>query len=107
MLEKQEKGCDSQFLKGCNTTWNLDHELICWINYWFKRYKEEAEIDLQFHRYIYEGVQMTQGEVIDRIIALTEHINSDFYSIEEKTGIESEVEEVFDLIKIVFWNMWW
>lgn len=107
MLKKQKKGCDSQFIKGCNTTWNLDHELIYWINYWFKKYKEEAKIDFQFHRYIYEGVQMTQGEVIDRIVELTEHIHNNFYNIEEKEKILGKVDEVFDLIKLVFWNMWW
>lgn len=106
MLEKQEEGCDSQFLEGCNTTWNLNHEFICWVNYWFKRYKEEAGIDLTFHKFTVDGVQMNQEEAIDRIIKLTDYINSDFYDFSDEER-KKAVEEVFDIFKEIFWAMWW
>lgn len=106
MLEKQEEGCDSQFLEGCNTTWNLNHEFICWVNYWFKKYKEEAQIDLTFYRFIVDGVQMNQEEAIDRVIKLTDYINSDFYDFSDEER-EKAVEEVFDIFKEIFWAMWW
>ena len=106
MIKNQEEGCDSQFIKGCNTTWNLNHEFICWINYWFKKYKEEADIDLQFYRFTVNGVQMTQGEAIDRVIELTDYIESDFYDFEDKER-DKAVNEVFDIFKEIFWCMWW
>lgn len=106
MLEKQEEGCDSQFLEGCNTTWNLNHEFIHWINYWFKKYKEEAKIDLTFHKFTVDGVQMNQEEAIDRIIKLTDYINTDFYDFSDEERIKA-VEEVFDIFKEIFWAMWW
>ena len=51
MLEKQEEGRNSQFLYGCDTDWNLNHELICWLKYWFKVYKEKTITDLSFHKF--------------------------------------------------------
>ena len=106
MLEKQEEGCDSQFLEGCNTTWNLNHEFILWLNFWFVKFKKEAKIDLTFHKFQYKGKEYTQEEIIDRIIELTEYINSDFYDFSDIER-EKAVDEVFDLFKKVFWAMWW
>ena len=109
MLEKQEEGRDSQFLYGCDTDWNLNHEFICWLGYWFKKHKERARIHLDFHKFEYKGKELTQGEIIDMIIALCDDVNKDYYEfepeIEEK--VREEVDEIFDLFKLVYWAMWW
>ena len=106
IIKKQEEGCDSQFIYGCNTTWNLNHEFIKWVNYWFKRFKEEAEIDLTFHKFKYNNKEYNQIEIINRIRELTDYIDLDFYDFSDEERAES-VEEVFDLFKTVFWAMWW
>lgn len=109
MLEKQEEGRDSQFLYGCDTDWNLNHEFICWLGYWFKTYKERARIHLDFHKFKYKDKELTQGEIIDMIIALCDDVDKDYYEfepeIEEK--VQEEVDEIFDLFKLVYWAMWW
>ena len=104
MLEKQEEGKNSQFLYGCNTDWNLNTEFIHWVNYWFKEYKKNTIVDLTFHKFEYNGVLLTQEQVIDKIIDITNHIIevNDWWEIEDR-----EWEEVLDLFKLVFPAMWW
>lgn len=106
MLEKQEEGKNSQFLEGCNTDWNLDMEFLHWLRYWMKEYLKNAGkiVDLEFHKYNYNGETLTQKQIIERIIELCNKyldneccINEDFET----------VDEIFDLFHLVFWNMWW
>ena len=107
MIENKEG--DSQFLEGCNTDWNLDHEFILWLNYWFKEFKKKAKIDLKFHKFEYKGKEMTQGEIIDKVIELTDKIHKYYYEFgsEEYKELGNDVDEVFDLFKLVYWCMWW
>lgn len=109
MLKEQEEGKNSQFLEGCNTDWNLNHELICWLNYWFKEFKEKAKIHLDFHKFEYKDKVMTQGEIIDRVIELTDIIHNDIYNFEPETIkiLEDAIDELFDLLKLVWGCMWW
>jgi len=99
----------SQFLKDCNTDWNLNHEFICWLNYWLKEYKKKAEIDLTFHKFMYKSRQWTQEEIIDRLIELTSKVNNDFYEFEraKEKEVQKMVDEIFYLFHLVFWAMWW
>lgn len=104
MVEK-EKNYNSQFLANCNTDWNLNHEFVCWLGYWFREYKEKAEVHLDFHIFMYKGKAMTQGEIIDRVIELCEKVHDSYY--EEYEEEEKDVDEIFDLFHLVFWTMWW
>ena len=111
MLEKQEKGKNSQFLYGCNTDWNLDNEFIYWLNYWLKEYRKNTKgmIDLTFYRFTYDGVQMNQGELIDRIIKLSDELieESEHDIVDYCSNVTEKVEEILDLFKMVFWCLWW
>ena len=109
MLEKQEEGRNSQFLYGCDTDWNLNHELICWLKYWFKVYKEKTITDLSFHKFEYKGKTMTQEEIIDRVIELCDFIDKNLYEFDMETEkkIEEKLDELFDLLKLVWGCMWW
>lgn len=104
MLEKQEEGRNSQFLYGCDTDWNLNTEFIHWANYWFKEYKKNTIADLTFHKFEYNGILLTQEQIIDKIIDITDHIIkvNDWWETED-----SEWEETLDLFKLVFPAMWW
>ena len=103
----ENKKGNSQFLENCNTDWNLNHEFICWLNYWLKEYKEKAEIDLKFHKFMYKSRQWTQEEIIDRLIELTKYVNVNFYETEKEKEVKQAINEIFDLFKLVFWVMWW
>ena len=88
-------------------TWNLDYEFIKWVNSRFKKYKEEAGkiVDLEFHKFEYEGKEYTQLELIDKVIKLSnEYIDTNLL-FEDKLG--SIKDEIFDIFKLIFWTMWW
>jgi len=104
MIE-QDKEHNSQFIEGCNTDWNLNSEFIYWLNYWMKEYKEKAKIDLSFHKFEYKGREMTQLEIIDKVIELTELIKEDDIWFNDTT--KEKVDEVFELFHLVFYSMWW
>ena len=109
MLESQEKGRTSQFIFGCDTDWNLNHEFILWLNHWFKEFKKKAEIDLEFYKFDYNGETLTQLQIIDEVIELTDKIHTYYYEFgkEEYEQLANDVDEVFDLFKLVYWCMWW
>ena len=109
MLEKQEEGRNSQFLYGCDTDWNINHELICWLKYWFKVYKEKTITDLSFHKFEYKDKTMTQEEIIDRVMELCDFIDKNIYKFDMETykKVEEKSDELFDLLKLVWGCMWW
>lgn len=108
MIEN-DKEHNSQFLVGCNTDWNLNHEFICWLNYWLKEYKKNTTgmIDITYHKFMYKSKQWTQEEIIDRLIELTEYVNVNYYEYDKEKEIEQAVNEIFNLFHLVFWAMWW
>lgn len=88
-------------------TWNLDYEFIKWVNSRFKKYKEKAGkiVDLEFHRFEYEGKEYTQLELIDKVIKLSnEYIDTNLLSEDKLNSIK---DEIFDIFKLIFWTMWW
>lgn len=88
-------------------TWNLDCEFIKWVNSRFKKYKEQAGkiVDLEFHKFQYEGKEYTQLELIDKVIKLSnEYIDIDLLSEDKLDPIK---DEMFDIFKLIFWTMWW
>jgi hypothetical protein len=88
-------------------TWNLDYEFIKWVNSRFKKYKEKVSkiVDLEFHRFEYEGKEYTQLELIDKVIKLSnEYIDTNLLSEDKLNSIK---DEIFDIFKLIFWTMWW
>jgi len=97
-----KKKHNSQFLKDCDTDWNLNVEFIHWLRYHCKEYikKAGAMVELNFH--IIDG--HTQREAIEHLISLCD----DFLELddwdEERIKI---VDEIFDMFHKLFWYMWW
>ena len=52
---------------------------------------------------------MTQGEIIEKVIELTDKIHTNYYEFDSEGYKElgNDVDEVFDLFKLVYWCMWW
>lgn len=93
-------------------TWNLDYEFIKWVNSRFKKYKEKASkiVDLEFHRFEYEGKEYTQLQLIDRVIELTDEMLTDEYwglIYTDAERLEKIKDEVFDIFKLIYGVMWW
>lgn len=94
----------SKFIKKCDTDWNLNYEFLYWLNKWFKVFKKRAYIDLTFHKFKYKNKIMTQEEIIDRIIELTDSGIKDYDNIFYN---KKNYNELMDLWKLVCPAMWW
>lgn len=91
--------------------WNLDFELIKWLNEHLKIYKEDASkiVDLEYKKYKYKKVKYTQLDIINRLIDLTDYLLMNYYvgSIEETESMIKAKDEMYDLLKLVHWDLWW
>lgn len=93
--------------------WNIDYSFLLWVNEHFKMYLKEADdvVDLTFHTYTYKRKILTQKDVINIIIRDTDWLINVYYdwSVRDdfKKEFSSTVNEVFDLFRMVFYNMWW
>lgn len=103
-----KKKHNSQFLKGCDTDWNLNIEFIHWLRYWCIKFLENAKIvDLTLRRIEFKGQIYTQEDAIEVLINLCdEFFESDCYWLNERKS-EMIVDEIFDLFHKLFWYMWW
>lgn len=89
--------------------WNLDYELIKWLNEHLKVYKEEAikVVDLEFYKFPYKRKKYTQLEILNRLIEITNILlEIDYFNcnVIEANNLK---DEMYDLLKVVHWQLWW
>lgn len=94
--EREEYGFDSR------ECWNLDQTFIEWIYTRVKNYKQYACVDLSFHKFNYKGGEITQGQIIDKILELAEEILVGNDEVRYENS-----REICDLWKEVLPYMWW
>lgn len=97
--------------------WNLNVELIIWINKHFKVFLEDSSkiVNLEFYKYKYRNKEYTQEEIIKMIIEITDELLKDNEPkiYDEQTMLRylrkqiSLVNKMYDLLKLVHWEMWW
>lgn len=95
MEEREVYGFDSR------ETWCIDRLLIEWIYAHFKMFKECVNIDLDYHKFKFKGVEVTQEQAIDIILAECERfiLSNDIDSVFDK--------KVWKLIGKILPAMWW
>ena len=76
--------------------WNLDYELIKWLNEHLKIYKEDAGkiVDLEYRKFKHNKTTYTFEDMIDRCIALTEHLLLNYYNHSFDDSTEKVKNEV-------------
>lgn len=89
--------------------WNLDYALIRWINEHLKVYKEDANkiVNLEFYSFMYKGKEYTQLEILDRLIEITDYLLDADCFFGEGEKINKSKDEMYDLLKLVHWTLWW
>ena len=93
--------------------WNIDYELIKWLNEHFKIYLRDSKsiVDLSFYKYKYKKKEYTQEEIIKRLIDITDIFLDDYWLEKQDLDYCKELDglknEMYDLLKLVHWNMWW
>ena len=97
--------------------WNLDFEIIKWLNEHLKVLVEECPkvIDLEYHKYKYKNKEYTQKEFVEELINITDYLlNNEPYSFTDEDlnikyieKINTKKNDMYDMLKIIHWDLWW
>lgn len=109
---KQKKKFKQQVKKrgwADDETWSLNSEIMRWIISRCTRYLELADkvIDLSYHKYEYQDRVYTEKEAIQLMIAEAKNYLMSFEDMEPIKSREEHSKVVFDLLKLVFEDLWW
>lgn len=86
-------------------TWNLNYTFNLWLYERLKMYKEYADIDLDYHKFEYEGIEYTQNQMIDMIL---ERLRTSFEPEFDDCN-EEDYNYIVDTIKmfyIIYGSLW-
>ena len=91
--------------------WNLDYELIKWLNEHLKVYLEDASrnVDLEFHIVKIKNKNYKMGDAIKRLIEITDFmagLNS-YYECNDVEKFEDYKNEMYDILKAIHFYLWW
>ena len=77
--------------------WDLDWTFIKWLNEHLKVYKKDASkiVDLEYHKFNYKGEELTQLEVINRLIQITNYLIDDYNVWEDE--VSAKIDEMLEL----------
>ena len=88
-------------------TWSLDFAFYLWLYERLKMYLDVNFVDLEFHKFEYEGEELTQQECIDRMIKGCEV----YFKLDDDWNISEEdkkmIDDVTKIWAIVWPAMWW
>ena len=91
--------------------WNLDYELIKWLNEHLKVYLKDASttVDLEYWKFDYKDKNYTQKEIIEILIKDTDYMLVDWWEqcFSDSEKMENTKNEIYDLLKLVHFVMWW
>lgn len=87
--------------------WNIDYSFIKWLNIHLKQYIEDAGkiVDLTFREYEYCGETYTTEDIIKRMIHLSDELINEYYAVND--DVYEYTEELLDLFRLVFYDLWW
>lgn len=98
--EREEYGFDSR------ETWSLDYTFKIWLYERLSMYNEVNIVDTSYHKYEFEGKEITFQKCIDRML---EGLKIDL-TVEEYEQTEEQKKKTTDVVKIFalcFNSLWW
>ena len=98
--EREEYGFDER------ETWSLNFSFYLWLYERLKRFVDVCCIDLDYHKFEYNGAEYTQRQMIDMMIERLEFSFKPEYKKKKKKQYTyvSEIEKIW---AIVLPAMWW
>lgn len=91
--------------------WNLDLELVKWLNEHLKVYLKSASrnVDLTFHTFWIGDEKLTQEECIKRLIIITDYLaNHNFeWTVEDAENMLKLKDEMYEILKEIHFSLWW
>lgn len=91
-------------------TYSLDYTLIKWLNKHLKAYYDYANkiIDLSYYEYEYNRKEYSLEQIVKRLIDITGMLSNEDYYFGEDGGTLAELkDEMYDLLKLVHFELWW
>lgn len=89
-------------------TYDLEYYMIKWLNEHLKAYLKYASnvIDLEYHKFKHKGKILTEKQVIERLIEITDFIIKDnnYFHFDNITKL---TDEMYDLLKKAGRCIWW
>ena len=107
---RQERWQEQQEIYGFDDreTWSLDCAFYCWLYERLKMYLDVNCVNLTFHKFEYEGEELTQEECINRMLKGCEvyfkHDGDTWFVSEEEWKVIDDVAKIW---AIVLPAMWW
>lgn len=93
------------------STWNLNTFMTEQIYTWFRIYYKCADkrINLDFHKFMIDGKELTERECVMRIINDIEYWmkNNDCMMQEKENEAEAKIFDAYKMIGIIFPALWW
>lgn len=88
--------------------WNLDKEFLKWVNEHYKVYLKDASkiVDLDFYKFNYKGQELSQKELIEKVIDISDELLKDYFNC-DLDKVTSLKDELYDIMKIIHFTMWW
>jgi len=98
--EREEYGFDER------ETWALNFSFYLWLYERLKRFVDVCNINLDYHKFEYNGVEYTQRQMIDMMLERLEFSFKPEYNDfdKEQYAYVSEVEKIW---AVVLPAMWW
>ena len=94
--------------------YSFDYTIIAWLYEHLKYFQEEASkvINFDFHTFTIDEETLTEMECIDRMVKDCEIYfkfgdNIFRFSEDEKEKIKNAVNDLFKVLSISFWCLWW
>lgn len=89
--------------------WNVNWQFVLWLNQHLKIYKDDAlhYVDLEYHKFEYQGQEYTQLQLIDKLIEITDWLIADerYFDWTEETS--NKTNEMLNIFVLIFESLWW
>lgn len=95
-------------------TYNLDYTLVCWLYERLRYFQDEASkvINFEYHTFEVDGESLTQRQCIDRMVKDCETIilyqeYAASADDQEWIKVQAAKDDLFKVLGIAYWSMWW
>lgn len=87
--------------------YNLDIELITWINEHVKMFFETTRRDLDSGEFIVQNKVVKLRTAIKRLITITDKIKEDYLNMDNILEISELTTEMYKILEQIHWYLWW
>ena len=89
--------------------WDLDFAMIKWLSEHLKVFREDASkcINMEFHKFEYKGEIVPFGVLLDKLIDMCDKLLALMEQIGNPNRADEVKNELFELLSLIFWCLWW